>query len=454
MDTEINNMKKGAGMMSTTKRQVHLNVFLRGAGHHAAAWRHPDTHPELGFDFRYYLKLAQIAERGLLDSLFMADGYVGTGRRLEPFTLLSALASVTEHIGLIGTVGTTYNEPYHVARKFASLDHISGGRAGWNIVTGHTDATAYNFGREEHLEHSKRYEAAEEFVEITKQLWDSWEEEALVFDKQSGVQFDETRLHEINFKGKVYKVKGPLNIPRPPQGYPVLVQAGSSESGKELAAKTAEAIFTAQPTFGEGKAFYTDVKARLAKYGRTPEQLVILPGLSPIIGDTAAEAQDLEDELNAFNNVEDAVDKLSERFGVNLTGYSIDGPFPVSAFDSAKGIDSVNGSKSRHQLILDLIRKENLTIRQLVNRLASGRGHLTFTGTPIQLADVIEHWITHGASDGFNLMPPLYPNGLEAFVDKVIPELQNRGLFRTSYEGKTLRENLGLVRPANSLLHV
>lgn len=435
--------------MGAPKKQVHLNVFLRAAGHHAAAWRHPKTTPEATFEFDYYKKLALTAERGLLDSVFMADGYVGTGRRLEPFTLLSALSAVTSHIGLIGTVGTTYNEPFHVARKFASLDRISGGRSGWNIVTGHTDATAFNFGKESHLEHSERYRWAEEFVEVAKRLWDSWEEGALVFDKERGVQFDESKLREINFRGSVYTVKGPLNIPRPPQGYPVLVQAGSSESGKELAARTAEVVFTAQPTLGDGQAFYADVKARLAKYGRTSDQLLILPGFSPIIGDTPAAAQELEDELNAFHNIHDAVAKLSERFGFDFTGYPLDGPIPEII--DPKGIDSVNGSKSRHQLILDLLRSDpNLTLRQVVNRLASARGHLTFTGTPVQVADVIEQWIVGNGADGFNLMPPIYPQGLDDFVDKVVPELQNRGLFRTAYEGRTLRENLGLAYPVSS----
>lgn len=435
--------------MGKAKKQVHLNVFLRQAGHHAAAWRHPKTTPELTFDFGYYKRLALTAERGLLDSVFMADGYVGTGRRLEPFTLLSALSVATTHLGLIGTVGTTYNEPFHVARKFASLDHISGGRSGWNIVTGHTDATAFNFGKESHLEHSERYKWAEEFVEVTKKLWDSWEEESLVFDKASGISIDEAKLHEINFEGSVYRVKGPLNIPRPPQGYPVLVQAGSSDSGRELAARTAEVIFTAQPTLADGQAFYADVKGRLAKYGRSADELVVLPGFSPIIGHTRAEAQELEDELNAFHDIRDAVAKLSERFGVDLTGFPLDGPIPPII--DPKGIESVNGSKSRHQLILDMLRSDSsLTLRQVVNRLASARGHLTCTGTPIEVADVIQRWIENHAADGFNLMPPIYPDGLDIFVDKVVPELQNRGIFRTAYEGKTLREHYGLARPANS----
>ncbi|SFT05121.1 LLM class flavin-dependent oxidoreductase [Paenibacillus sp. BC26] len=436
--------------MGKPNKQVHLNVFLRQAGHHAAAWRHPKTTPELTFDFAYYKGLAQTAERGLLDSVFMADGYVGTGRRLEPFTLLSALSVVTERLGLIGTVGTTYNEPYHVARKFASLDHISGGRSGWNIVTGHTDATAYNFGKESHLEHSERYKWAEEFVEVTKQLWDSWEEDALVFDKEAGIQFDEKKLHEINYSGSVYQVKGPLNIPRPPQGYPVLVQAGSSEAGRELAARTAEVIFTAQPTLGEGKAFYADVKGRLTKYGRSNSELIILPGFSPIIGDTKAEAQELEDELNAFHDIHEAVARLSERFGIDLTGLPLDEPVPQLI--DPKGIDSVNGSKSRHQLILDMLHSDaSLTLRQVVNRLAGARGHLLHTGTPIEIADVIQQWIEQDAADGFNLMPPIYPHGLNIFVDKVVPELQNRGIFRTAYEGTTLREHYGLPRPANRI---
>ncbi|THF83293.1 LLM class flavin-dependent oxidoreductase [Cohnella fermenti] len=433
---------------SQDTKQAHFNVFLRAAGHHAAAWRHPSTTPELTFQFDYYKRLALTAERGLLDSVFMADGYVGTGRRLEPFTLLSALAAVTTNLGLIGTVGTTYNEPFHVARKFASLDRISGGRSGWNIVTGHTDETAFNFGKQSHLEHSERYRWAEEFVEVTKQLWDSWEEDALVFDKAKGIQFDDSKLHEINYEGKVYKVKGPLNIPRPPQGYPVLVQAGSSESGKELAAQTAEVVFTAQPTLAEGKAFYADVKGRLARYGRTPDQILILPGFSPIIGDTRAEAQELEDELNSFHDIDRHIAALSERFGIDLTGYPLDAPVPEIL--NPKGIEDVNGSKSRHQLILDMLRSDaNLTLRQVVNRLSAARGHLTFTGTPIEVADVIEQWLDEQGADGFNLMPPIYPEGLDSFIDKVVPELQNRGRFRTAYEGATLRENLGLAVPAN-----
>ncbi|MZQ85290.1 NtaA/DmoA family FMN-dependent monooxygenase [Paenibacillus sp. 5J-6] len=431
--------------MSAKEQKLHLNAFLYGTGHHEASWRYPDAKPELGLDIRYSQQLAQTAERGLMDSVFLADGYAGRSNKLEPFTQLAALAMVTEYIGLIATVGTTYNEPFHVARKFASLDHISGGRAGWNIVTG-AQSAAFNFSRDEHPEHSDRYHDAEEFVEITKRLWDSWEDDALVFDKNAGIQFDNGKVHEINFKGSYYSVKGPLNIPRPPQGYPVLVQAGSSESGKELAAKTAEVIFTAHQTMEGASSFYTDVKSRLAKYGRTPDQLKILPGFSPILADTEAEAREIDEELNGLTATEEAVKRLSLRFGVDLTQYPIDGPVPLHA---ALETEEVNGHKSRHQLIVELARNEQLTIRQLVNRLAGARGHFTFTGTPIQAADAIEKWFRNGAADGFNIMPQLLPSGLDIFVNKVIPELQNRGLFRTAYEGRTLRENLGLVRPSN-----
>ncbi|WP_248924299.1 LLM class flavin-dependent oxidoreductase [Paenibacillus hamazuiensis] len=431
--------------MSKPKRQLHLNAFLSATGHHESSWRHPQTQPERGLDIRYYQELAQTAERGLLDSLFLADGYAGRFGKLEPFTMLSALAMVTERIGLIATVGTTYNEPFHVARKFASLDYISSGRAGWNIVTG-AGSAAFNFGRAEHPAHSVRYENADEFVEVVKQLWDSWEDDALVYDKQAGIQIQQGKVHEINFKGNVYSVQGPLNIPRPPQGYPVLVQAGSSDTGREFAAKTAEVIFTAQQTLEDAQSFYRDVKSRLAKYGRTPEQLHILPGLSPVLADTEAEARDIEAELHDLTPPEQGARSLSSWLGIDLSRYPYDGPLP---YDDLPGVENINGHKARYEVMVDLARRENLTIRQLARRIAGARGHATFTGTPLQFADFIEKWFVSGAADGFNLMPQIYPGGLTQIVDKVIPELQNRGLFRTAYEGTTLRENLGLSRPQN-----
>jgi FMN-dependent oxidoreductase (nitrilotriacetate monooxygenase family) len=440
--------------MSTSSKQLHINVFVSSTGHHEASWRHPDASPQSNTDVKYYQKIAQIAERGKLDSLFLADSYVVDGdvryrnvTRLEPLTLLSALSVVTKRIGLIATAATTYNDPFHIARKFASLDHISGGRAGWNIVTAGTEATSFNFGRDEHLNHAIRYKQAEEFVEVVTQLWDSWDEDALVIDKEAGLFADKNKVHEINFKGESYAVRGPLNINRPPQGYPVLVQAGSSESGKELAAKTAEVIFTAVQTLGEAKSFYSDVKSRLVKYGRTSNQLAILPGLSPVIAPTEAEAKELEFSLNNLTIPAYGLARLSRLLGTDMFKYDIDGPVPI---DDLPGMDAINGRKARYQLLVDLAIRENLTIRQLILRTAGARGHLSFVGTPIQVADLIEEWFKNGGCDGFNFMPPLLPSGLETFVDKVIPELQNRGLFRTDYEGTTLREHLGLMKPASS----
>ncbi|MDF2719059.1 MAG: monooxygenase [Paenibacillus sp.] len=426
---------------------VHLNVFLRATGHHAGSWRHPDARPERELDIDYLIGLTRIAERGLLDSVFLADGYSGRMSKLEPFTQLAALATATEHIGLIATVGTVYNEPFHVARQFASLDHISGGRAGWNIVTG-AGSAAHNFSMEEHPQLAERYESGEEFVEVVKQLWDSWEDDALLYDKKAGRLIDPGKVHEIHFKGSRYSVKGPLNIPRPPQGYPVLVQAGSSEAGKELAAKTAEVVFTAQQTLGAGREFYADVKGRLGKYGRTRGDLVILPGLAPIIADTEAEARDIEEELFGLLNKEAALKHLSHYFTVDLAEYPLDGPVPV---DKAKPYGSITtGISSRHEVVVDAAVRDAMTIRQFVSRSAGGHGHVTFTGTVVQTADFIENWFRSDAADGFNLLPQLFPNGLETIADKLIPELQNRGLFRTEYEGSTLREHLGLARPANT----
>jgi FMN-dependent oxidoreductase (nitrilotriacetate monooxygenase family) len=429
------------------RKQVHFNVFIRGAGHHAGAWKHPLVNPHTDLDLEHYANLTAIAERGLFDSLFMADNYSGLGRRLEPFTLLSALAGLTKHVGFIATVSTTYNDPYHVARKFASLDHISKGRAGWNIVTGHSQEDADNFGKPGHPEHSTRYDIGTEFIEVTKQLWDSWEEDALVYDRDNGVMIDNSKVHEINFKGKYFNVKGPLNIPRPPQGYPVLVQAGSSESGKELAARAAEVIFTAQQTLGAAQEFYNDVKSRLIRYGRTPNELLIMPGLSPIVADTEAEARDLQEELDSLVDAKRSLKRLSNYFTVDLSEYDLDDPVPVEK-SKPYGF-SQNGITSRHEAVVDAAIRDKMTIRQFLSRSYAGHGHVSYTGSVLQVADFIEKWVTENGADGFNILPPLFPSSLETFVDKVVPELQNRGLFRTEYEGTTLRDRLGLTRPEN-----
>lgn len=435
--------------MSSGKKNVHLNVFVRIAGHHAGGWKHPDAEPHRDLDIDKYVELAQLAERGLLDSLFTADNYSGTGRRLEPFTLLSALAAVTKHIGLIGTVSTTYNDPFHVARKFASLDFLSKGRAGWNIVTGHSPADGDNITKwDGYPETEKRYDIGDEFVEVTKQLWDSWDEEGIQIHDEHELRVDRDHIHEIDFQGNYYHIKGPLNIPRPPQGYPVLVQAGSSKKGKELAAKHGEVIFTAQQTLGAAQEFYTDVKSRLSKYGRNPDELVIMPGLGAIVGETEAEARELEEELFSLLNQEQALNQASRFFAVDLSEYSLDDPVPI---DKIKPEDprKQGGITSRREVVLDAVRREKTTIRQFINRSAGGHGHITFTGSYIQVADFIEKWLREGGADGFNLLPQVVPNNLEAFINKVIPELQNRGIYRTAYEGTTLRDHLGLARPAN-----
>ncbi|MGW3621984.1 LLM class flavin-dependent oxidoreductase [Streptomyces sp. NPDC000880] len=437
-------------MSADTPRQFHLNAFLMNAGHHDAAWRHPRTQPERITDLSYFQELARTAERGRLDSLFLADGVAlwGNARHnavggFEPLTLLSALAVATEHIGLIATVSTTFNEPFHVARKFASLDHISGGRAGWNIVTSGNVAEARNFGLEEHLEHALRYERAAEFLDVTKELWDSWLDDAPVIDRERGLYSQEGAVRPIEHRGTHFRVDGPLNVQRSPQGHPLLVQAGSSEDGKEFAARYAEAVFTAQQTLADGQTFYKDLKSRLAKYGRTADQLKILPGICPIIGGTEAEALALADELTGLQVPEYGLQQLSGMLGTDLSGLPLNGPLPELPEEQ-----DINGNKSRFTLVAELARREQLTIRQLIARLGGGRGHRVFAGTPEQIADQLEQWFTQGAADGFNIMPPYLPGGLDDFVDQIVPLLQDRGLFRTEYNGRTLRDHYGLERPA------
>ncbi|WP_250284404.1 MULTISPECIES: LLM class flavin-dependent oxidoreductase [unclassified Frankia] len=440
-------------MSAAGNRKFHLNAFLMNAGHHDAAWRHPRAQPERATDLAYFQELARTAERGRLDSLFLADGLALWGKvrynvlgGFEPVTLLSALATVTERIGLIATVSTTYNEPFHVARKFASLDHISGGRAGWNIVTSGSLDEARNFGLDEHPEHGLRYARAREFVEVATKLWDSWEDDAPIIDRAGGIYADTSRIRQVGHVGEFFRVQGPLNVQRSPQGYPLLVQAGSSEDGKEFAAQYAEAVFTAQQTLADGQTFYKDLKSRLARYGRAPEDVKILPGICPVIGATEAQARELEEELTALQIPEYGLAQLSNMVGVDLTGLPLDGPLPGLPDER-----DINGNKSRFTLVSELARRDGLNLRQLIARLGGGRGHRVFAGTPEQVADQLEEWFTQDAADGFNIMPPFLPGGLTDFVDLVIPILQHRGLFRTEYTGRTLRDHYGLPRPANRL---
>ncbi|WP_438007569.1 LLM class flavin-dependent oxidoreductase [Sorangium sp. So ce321] len=432
--------------------QLHLNAFLMSVGHHEASWRLPQSDPFANTNVEHFKNLARIAERGRLDSLFLADSPVlwnNVGRRpagtLEPTVLLAALAGVTQHIGLIATASTTYNEPFNLARRFASLDHISGGRAGWNIVTTAGVDAARNFNLEELPAHSDRYARAAEFIDVSLKLWDSWEDDAPLGDKENGVWGDDRKIHAPRHVGRYFKVEGALNVPRPPQGYPLLVQAGSSEDGKELAARYAEAVFTAQQTLADGQQFYADLKARVRALGRDPEGIKILPGIVPVIGATEAEAHALDAELDRLIKPEYAKRQLAQTLRVKPEDLDLDAELPKDLPSE----DQIEGAKSRYTLIVTLARRERLTVRQLIGRLGGGRGHRTFAGTPEQVADAIQHWWEQGAADGFNVMPPVLPSGLEAFVDHVVPILQRRGLFRTEYEGRTLRDRYGLPRPAN-----
>lgn len=432
-------------------RQLHLNAFLMTIGHHESAWRFPESALLGTWDIGHYLQLARIAERGLFDSIFFGDSPALQGDiryrpvgRLDPTVLLPAMAMVTQRIGLVATASTTYAEPYNLARSFASIDHLSGGRAGWNIVTTAGAGPAQNFGFPDTPDHRGRYERASEFVEVCIKLWDSWEDEFLVADKHSGVYADPAQIHAIEHEGKYFRVQGPLNVPPSPQRHPLLVQAGSSEDGRAFAARYAEAVFTAQQTLEEGQAFYADLKQQVTTLGRDASSVKILPGIVPVIGGTEAEALDKERELARLQVPEYGLRQLSGLIGVPLTEADLDKPLPAVGH-----VDDVQGMKSRFTVVTELARRESLTVRQLLVRLGGGRGHRTFTGTPEQIADTMQEWFEAGAADGFNIMPPLLPSGLEEFVEHVVPLLQRRGLFRTEYTGQTLRDHYGLSKPDN-----
>ncbi|MCL2419402.1 MAG: LLM class flavin-dependent oxidoreductase [Conexibacteraceae bacterium] len=434
--------------MSST-RLLHLNAFLHDIGHHEAAWRLPESNPYDTVNVEHYIKLARIAEAGRFDSIFFADSpslqndprYRPIGL-LEPTTLLAALAVTTERIGLIATASSSYGEPFELARKFSSIDHISGGRAGWNIVTTASRDAALNYGLDDRALHADRYERAEEFVQVAKKLWDSWEDDAQIGDKQAGIFADGEKIHRIDHTGKYYRVAGPLNAPRSPQGHPLLVQAGQSEAGRGFAARHAEAVFTTQRSLADAQAFYADMKRRAVAAGRTPEQIVILPGIVPILGSTEAEARERQAAFDEQIIPRYGLFQISKYFDVDLTGADLDSPLPEVPEE-----DQIEGFKSRSSLVANLARGENLTVRQLLAKLGWGRGHRSVTGTPQQLADNIESWFAQGAADGFNIMAPALPADLEAFAEHVIPELQRRGLFRREYEGATLREHYGVARP-------
>ncbi|RXZ80626.1 LLM class flavin-dependent oxidoreductase [Paenibacillaceae bacterium] len=445
--------------MSEQKREMVLGAMMFfPAGEHISSWRHPKSDAQGLLDFNYYKKIVQTAERGKFDMFFYADELYVWDRfesgvshansiRPEPFTLLSALAVVTEHIGLAATISTTYNEPYHIARKLATLDYLSSGRAAWNIVTSQTDEEARNFGKEAHLQHAKRYERAGEFVDVTQGLWDSWEDGALLFDKESGYFADKDKLHNLQHKGNDFNVHGPLNVARPPQGYPVLIQAGASEAGKELAAAKAEVVFAPGATFApggqleDGIRLYEDIKGRMAKYGRNRDELKLMTGVMPIIGRTEEEAKEQLAIIEALTPQQLGLDLLSHYLGKDISSYPLDEPLPF-----IPEVDQFNQSKSLLNRIRELVENDKLTLRQLYARMMNRRG---IAGTPEQIADHLEEWFLKGAADGFNIAFSHLPGGLEDFVNLVVPELQRRGLFRKEYTGATLRDHLSLNRPAN-----
>jgi FMN-dependent oxidoreductase (nitrilotriacetate monooxygenase family) len=433
-------------------RQMHLNLFIQSRGHHEASWRHPASSKLPLTDIRYTVDLAQKAEAGLFDSIFLADvlGLWNDVEKtpfnwLEPVTTLAALAMATNRIGLIATASTTYTEPYNLARQFCSLDHISCGRIGWNIVTTWSPQAGGNFGGIGQVSHGDRYERAEEYMAVVRGLWDSWADSAVLDDRAGGRYADPKLVRAIDHAGPFYKVKGPLNLPRSPQGRPVFVQAGSSDTGRRFAARHAEAVFTAHLEKATAKEFYADLKSLVTEVGRNADDVLILPGFSPVIGSTEAEAHRYADELNDLADPEIGRQRLSLRFGGHdFSHLPLDKKLTPADFPDPGSVDA---ARSRTEVIVGFVRQEQPTLRQLLAKLAGARGHFTFEGTPEQVADLMEDWFEQGVSDGFNLMPPVLPEMLDVFIAEVVPLLQRRGLFRTEYRGETLRSHFGLARP-------
>jgi len=434
------------------KRQLHLGAFMRPVSLHTGAWRYPGAYPDANFNFQHLKQFIQTLERAKFDAFFMADHLAvlnmpidslkrsHTVTSFDPLTLLPALAAVTERIGLVATASTTYDQPYHIARKFSSLDHISGGRAGWNLVTTSNPDAALNFGMDDHMEHGDRYRRAREFFDVVTGLWDSFADDAFIRDVESGIYFDPDKMHVLNHKGEFLQVRGPLNIARPIQGWPVIVQAGASDAGRQIAAETAECVFTAQSTLAAGQKFYADVKGRMEKIGRNPDYMKILPAVMVLAADSVQEAQDRRAKLDSLVHYASGIASLSIALGHDASKFDPDGPLP--------DIPESNASKTSRQNVIDLANKTNMTVRQLAQRLGGYSG-LAFVGTAQTIADEMQQWLEQRGSDGFTVNFPYLPAGLDDFCDKVVPELQRRGIFRTEYQGATLRENLGLPRPEN-----
>ena len=433
-------------------KSLHLTAFMRPVSLHTGAWRYPGAYPDANFNFGHIKSFIQKLESAKFDAFFMADHLAvlnmpvealkrsHTVTSFEPFTLLSALAAVTEKIGLAATASTTFDEPYHVARRFASLDHISNGRAAWNIVTTSNPDSARNFGLDDHVEHGERYKRAREFYDVVTGLWDSFADDAFIRDQQSGIFFDPEKMHVLDHKGEELSVRGPLNIARPVQGWPVIVQAGQSEPGRQLAAETAELVFCSPRDLAAAKALYGDIKGRMGAAGRNPDHMKILPAAFIVVGDTVEEAKAKRAKLDSLVHYDSAIASLSIALGHDASGFDPDGPLPE--------IPETNASKSGRAQVLKLAEQEKLTVRQLAQRYGGYSG-LAFVGTPQTIADEMQAWLSEEASDGFTVVFPYLPQGLDDVTQRVIPELQRRGIFRRDYEGTTLREHLGLPRPVN-----
>lgn len=433
-----------ASSKTASPRQMHLGLFILGTGSHVAGWRYPNAFDRFE-SIDQVRRIAAIAERGKFDLIFMGDNlyadpaaHPSYTSRLEPLTMLSAIAMTTSKIGLGATASTTYGDPFSTARAFASLDHISGGRAAWNAVTTANPVSAANFGRD-HPDHSLRYEIAEEFVSTVKGLWDCWDEDAIVANKETGIYIDPAKMHALNHEGTYFQVKGPLNISRSPQGHPVVLQAGGSAPGQRLAARTADVVFSVVQDMGEAQRQYAALKAQLPSFGRQPDEVTMLPGVMPVVGRTAREAFDKLATLQSFVSETNALALLSDRFGTDMSAYDLDGPVPeIATSDSYHSFSSVMLAKAR---------RENMSLRDVYNLMAAARGHWVLCGSAEQVADTLQTWFESHAADGFNVMPPYFPDGFDDFVDLVVPILQERGLFRADYTGTTLRDHLGLTRP-------
>lgn len=438
-------------MPDNSQRQMHMNAFLMASGHHNAGWRIPGADPRGVTSLQQTIHQARIAEKAKFDSVFFADVlFTGYSLRDTPLTALDAMvmatavATVTERIGVIATISTEFNDPFNLARRIASLDQLSGGRAAWNCITSTQDVEARNFGFDGIPNHARRYERAEEFIDVVNKLWDSWGPGAYVADAESGVWADTDQITEIDHQGEFFKVRGPLTVPRSPQWRPVIIQAGSSPAGIELASRSADAVFTAQSSLAKAQEFYTTIKDRIVANGRNPDHLLVLPGLSPVIGSTEAEARSLQEQLNEAVTDRWIIGFLSKTMGYEFTEDQLDHPLPADL------PDEVQGMVQRAKLVTEVGKRGNLTVRELGRKAGFARGHLAVVGTAEQVADTMEKWFRERGADGFNIMPPVLPTGLETFAEQVVPILQQRGLFRTEYEGSTLRENYGLPIPEHA----